>query len=283
MPTTRDQLKNAPKTKLSIRKFLGKDHPAMDDFAEGSFRTVPLEMINPNPDQPRQIFDPDKLKELSDSVKENGMLQPVIIRVDAQKNFFLVAGERRLRAARMAGLELIPCMISRGNPAEIALIENLQREDLKPIEEAEALNRMIDEYGYSQEQLARVVNKAKSTISEALSLTKLPSEIKDEARQADHYPRRLLVEIAKQKTPGDMLNLFERVKAGRLKSDQVRKIARREKERTSKSPAGIALERSLGLSQLLSKLNPEAVAEPERRELFTALQNLRNLIGQLLG
>ena len=244
---------------------------------------MPIEIIKANPDQPRQIFEEDKLKELSSSIKEKGVLQPVIIRIDEEKNIFIVAGERRLRAARMAGLESIPCVITKGNPAEIALIENLQREDLKPIEEAEALARMIEEYEYTQDQLARVINKAKSTVSETLSLNKLPEKIKAQVRHAELYPRRLLVEIAKQKTPGDMIALLDRVKAGQLKSDQVRKITRKSKKRSQRTAAAIALDRSLVLSQLLSDLNLATTQASEKHALLMTLQNLRTLIDKILG
>ena len=164
-PDFRKQLAKSH-TKLTSRLQKQREHYLEEDgYPEGSFQTVPIEIIKANADQPRQIFDEDKLQELRRSIKAKGVLQPVIIRIDPEKNIFIVAGERRLRAARMACLESIPCIVTRGNPAEIALIENLQREDLKTIEEAEALARMIEEYEYTQDQLSRVINKAKSTIN----------------------------------------------------------------------------------------------------------------------
>lgn len=278
MTSLRNQLKKAPKTKLSMRKDKVKDHPAVDDFAEGAFKNVPVEMIKPNPDQPRQVFDEEKLKELSSSIKDKGVLQPVIIRVDEDKNFFLVAGERRLRAAKMAELENIPCIITKGHPAEIALIENLQREDLKPIEEAEALGRMINEYKYTQDQLSQVIGKARTTITEALSLNKLPDEIKEECRRADIYPRRLLVEVAKQKTPEKMISLFNQIKTGSLKSDQVREITRKRKEPIRRTPTAIAIDRAFFLSTALSKLDLNTCSESEKIELIRSLDELSKLI-----
>jgi ParB family chromosome partitioning protein len=131
--------------------------------------------------------------------------------------------------------------------------------------------------------LARVINKAKSTVSETLSLNKLPDKIKAQVRRAERYPRRLLVEIAKQKTPGDMTALFDRVKTGQLKSDQVRKITRTSKKRSQKTPAAIALDRSLVLSQLLSELNLATTEASEKHALLMTLQNLRTLIDKILG
>ena len=278
MSPIRDKLKDASKSKLGLRTDSTQDHPPVDDYADGSFKKVPIDLIKPNPDQPRKIFDQERLAELSYSIKNKGILQPVLIRIDEGKNFFLVAGERRLRAAKMAGLETIPCIITRGKPAEIALIENLQREDLKPIEEAEALARMIDEYNYTQDQLAQVINKAKSTISETLSLNKLPAEIKDEVRRAEHYPRRLLVEIAKQQNSEKMIALFNRVKSGALKSDEVRQITRQPKEKTQRTPTAIALDRVLFLSNSLTKLDLHTAGENEKIEFLTALENLKKMI-----
>ena len=214
-----------------------KDHPADPNYySEGGFYNVDIDLINPNPDQPRKYFDPGALKELSESIKQRGVLQPVIIRIDGEGKVLLVAGERRYRAAKMAGLEKMPSIITTGNPAEIALIENLQREDLKPIEEAEALERIIKEHNYTQEKLALVVRKAQATISETLSLNKLPEPIKEEVRNAEIFSRRTLIEIAKQKTPESMTQLFNKIKKDNLKSDSVRDLTRKREITNEKTP-----------------------------------------------
>jgi ParB family chromosome partitioning protein len=239
-------------------------------------------LISPNPYQPRKHFDPERLAELSESIKKKGVLQPVIIRKGDGGEVFLVAGERRLRAAKMAGLEKIPAILTKGNPAEIALIENLQRENLSPVEEAEALARMAEEFYYTQEQLAAVVGKARSTITETLSINKLPEAIKEECRRADIYPRRLLVEIAKQETPEEMTALFARVKEGGLKSDQVRTIARKQ-ERTERAPLIITLDKVSALLKSLGKLELERLNQDEKIHLMTALQELDITIKQIIG
>src|SRR5574340_571949 len=175
----------------------------------------------------------------------------------------------------MAGLEKIPAVFTTGNSAEIALIENLQREDLTPVEESEALARMIEEYNYTQEKLALVVGKARTTITEALSLNKLPDQIKDACRRADNYPRRLLVEVAKQKTPEDMLSLFNQIKEGNLKSSQVREITRKRSDTPQRTPAAVTLDKATSLNNNLSKLDLSTVEEHEKIQLITELRSLK--------
>ena len=244
-----------------------------------------IDLITPDPDQPRKYFDQSALEELSQSIQQKGVLQPVIIRRTDNGEIILVAGERRLKAAQMAGLTQIPAIITKGNPLEISIIENLQRENLTPIEEAEALSRMIAEHDYTQEKLAFVIGKAKSTISEALSLNRLPAEIKDEVRRAEQYPRRLLVEIAKQDTPAAMLKLFTLAKEGQLKSEAVRDIARKRTgvEKNVRTPGAIALDRVLSLNNYLAKIDLNAVEQSQKAQLLIELQNLKKKIDDLIS
>jgi ParB family chromosome partitioning protein len=262
-----------------------KGRPALSNgYREGSFHHIDVDLISPNPDEPRKLFPDEPLRELSKSIKRKGVLQPVIIRRDKDGKIFLVAGERRLKAAKMAGLKTIPAIITKGNPAEIALIENLQRENLKPMEEAEALNRMIQEYSYTHDKLAGIIGKARSTITETLSLVKLPEEIKEECRRADIYPRRTLVEIARQDTPEAMLALFKITKDSTFTSTQVREITRsrktRDKNRTS---AAITLEKAQALSKHLSELDLAAIEKAEKDPLLVELQTLKAAIDQFLA
>lgn len=283
MPSIRKKLAGK-KTKLARPKERLEDHPAaLDNYTEGSFYIVPIEVVKPNPNQPRKYFNEESLAELTQSIKQNGVLQPVIIRRHPNGNVLLVAGERRFRAAKNAGLEEIPAILTKGNPTEISLIENLQRENLKPIEEAEALARMMDEYDYTQKQLALVIGKARTTITETLSLNKLPDGIKEECRRADTYPRRLLVEVAKQKTPQAMTALFSKTKDSNLKSDQVREITRKKTKRTQRTPAVIALDRALALTTYLGRLDLNTAEENEKIQLKAELQNLKKLIDDFLN
>ena len=202
------------------KQILGKNKPAnLGDFLEesetlketitGGVYDVPLDRIQPNPYQPRKYFDETAMAELAKSIKQNGVIQPIVLRQGDDNDLFLVAGERRLKAAQLAEMESIPAILTEGNPIEISLIENLQRENLKPVEEAEALEKMIKEFSYTQEQLAHVIGKARSTVTEILSLNRLPDPVKDECRRAD-ISRRVLIEIAKKKTAEEMTALFER-------------------------------------------------------------------------
>ncbi|MDI6791467.1 MAG: ParB/RepB/Spo0J family partition protein [bacterium] len=151
---------------------------------EGSemIREIPVADVTPNPYQPRREFNPDKLRELTASIREKGVIQPVVVRPKEGK-YELIAGERRLRAAQEIGLEKIPAVIrdvSDGEALEIALIENIQREELNPIDEAEAYRQLINEFTLTQEELGKKVGKDRSTITNFLRLLNLPLAIQDQ-------------------------------------------------------------------------------------------------------
>lgn len=140
------------------------------------------ELLRPNPYQPRQEFDPEQLKELSDSIKENGVIQPVTIEDAKDGTFYIIAGERRTRASRLAGLEKIPVQLSAFSDQkklEIALIENIQRADLNPVEEARAYYKLMELGGLKQEEVAQKVGKNRATVANAIRLLKLPEDIQN--------------------------------------------------------------------------------------------------------
>ena len=283
MPTIREKLA-AKQSKLTVPQTRTDDHPAnLNNFHEGSFCLVDIGLIIPDPNQPRKFFDEEALEELSQSISQKGVLQPIIIRKGPDGDIYLVAGERRYRAAKMAGLEKIPAVITKGNPMEIALIENLQRENLKAIEEAEALGRMVEEHDYTHEQLALVIGKARSTITETLSLNKLPEPIREECRRADIFPRRLLVEIAKQKTEAAMLDLFAQIKAQNMGTAEVRDITRGRTPSPARDTETLALEKLEALHKHLHKLNIETLDSERKSKLFLGLQNLKTLIEKILA
>ncbi len=167
---------------------LGKGFDAL--FADNSVEEVDsssgviklrLHDIEPNKSQPRQIFDDDALSELADSIREHGVLQPLIVRPLADGSYQLVAGERRWRASRLAGLSEVPVIVKTLTDSEvavIALIENLQREDLNPIEEAEGISRLIEEYSFTQEQAADKLGKSRSAVTNTLRLMSLPEKVR---------------------------------------------------------------------------------------------------------
>jgi ParB family chromosome partitioning protein len=147
----------------------------------------PIEQLVANDHQPRQRFDEQKLRELAGSIKAKGILQPLLVRKKGDK-FEILAGERRWRAARIAGLNTVPVVVKEFNNTEaieVALVENLQREDLNPLEEAEAYRQLTTEHGLSQEELARRVGKDRSTVANTLRLLKLPQAVQQELLQGN--------------------------------------------------------------------------------------------------
>ncbi len=151
-----------------------------DTDVDKTFLECDIELIRPNRYQPRSKFSPDELAQLSDSIREQGILQPLLVR-PIEVGYELVAGERRLRAAKMAGLSHIPVVVKEVSDAqmlEMSIVENIQRENLNPIEEAEAYHRLIEEFGLTQEQAAVRVGKSRSAVANFLRLRQLPEPIK---------------------------------------------------------------------------------------------------------
>lgn len=194
------------------RKVLGKGLDSLipgvslDDKGQ-SVKELKVEDVSANRYQPREEFDSEKMAELIASVKEKGVVQPILVRQrpDGTGEYELIAGERRLRAAREAGLERIPAIVREATDREmleISLLENIQRQDLNPIEEAEALERLMEEFELTQEELARRLGKERSTVANTLRLQKLPQEIKTEVRKgtlsAGHARTLLSVPDAKE-------------------------------------------------------------------------------------
>lgn len=161
-------------------------HAVENTQAESSgrdrLRELPLDLISPGPFQPRSIFDADRLEELAESIRHQGIIQPVVVRSTGDRQYELIAGERRWRAAQLAGLEKIPAIV-RDVPDEIviamALVENIQREDLNPIEEATALRRLVDEFQMTHQQAGEAVGRSRSAVSNLLRLLELSAEVRE--------------------------------------------------------------------------------------------------------
>lgn len=165
-----------------MKTALGKGLEALIPGKGREIIEIDIERIIPGREQPRKVFRDAPLKELAQSIKEKGVLQPVLVAREDSGAFRLIAGERRLRAAQLAGLRKVPAILREADPEdslEIALIENLQREDLGPIEAAQAFKRLMKQFGLTQEKLAEKVGKERATVANYLRLLKLPEEIKN--------------------------------------------------------------------------------------------------------
>jgi ParB family chromosome partitioning protein len=184
---------------------------------------IGLQKLRPNPDQPRTNFSEEALRDLAGSIEQHGLIQPIAVVEDRENEggFIIVAGERRYRAFKLLGKETIPAITTSGNPDEIALIENMQREDLSAIEEAEALGKLMEKHNYKQEDLAKVIGKARTTVVELLSLNNLPEEIKSECRTSDIASKSVLIEIARLGKPKDQLNFWKGFKKGEKRTVRV--------------------------------------------------------------
>ena len=188
---------------------------------------VELSRLKPNPQQPRLEFNEEKLKELAASIKEHGVLQAITIENAGDGSFYIIAGERRTRAARLAGLERIPAQIrefDEQKKLEVALIENIQRADLNPVEEAKAYHKLMQISGLSQDQIAVRVGKNRSTVANAVRLLKLPSEMQSalvEGRLTAGHARALLA----VKNSNDRRLLFEKIVGGGMNVRRAEEMA----------------------------------------------------------
>src|SRR5712692_1003579 len=176
---------------------------------------VPLGEVRPNPDQPRHYFDEEKLAELAASIKVHGLLQPIVVRL-GRGGFELIAGERRFRAAQIAGLDRLPALVREvEDPLETALIENLQREDLSPLEEAEALATLIERHGYSHREVAELLGKSRPYVSNILALTRLPEAVKaDLQRDGGAVSREVIMGVARKEDPATGHAFWSRLQLG---------------------------------------------------------------------
>lgn len=191
-------------------------------------RLIAIEQLDPNPEQPR--VDIGDLSELTDSIKDKGVLEPLLVKpMGTGGRWMIIAGERRWRAARAAGLREVPCIemdVDDRAVAEIALIENMQRKDLTPWEEADGLAALCTRFGYTHEEVAKKVGKSRSTVTEALSIAALPQDIREQCRQADINVKSLLLQIVRQPDVSSMHELIREVAERGLTRDEARAVRR---------------------------------------------------------
>jgi ParB family transcriptional regulator, chromosome partitioning protein len=187
-------------------------------------RMIAVDKIDPNPDQPRiEIGD---LSELTASIREKGVLEPLLVKPSRLSGrWMIIAGERRWRSAREAGIREVPCIemdVDDRAVAEIALIENMQRKDLTPWEEADGLRALCERFGYTHEEVARKVGKSRSTITEALSISAIPEVIREKCRRADISAKSVLLEIVRQPDEVSMEKVAEEIALRGMTRDDVR-------------------------------------------------------------
>lgn len=208
---------------------------------------IPVDSLYPNPYQPRHMFSDHSLNDLSLSIKENGVIQPIIVRLNTLGSYEIVAGERRWRAAKLAGFDVVPALVRNMSDSEVletALIENLQREDLNPLDTAEAYDTLVRKFSYTQEALAKKIGKDRTTITNHLRLLRLPEPIKEHVRNEilsmGHARTLLAVEDLTAQ-----LNLSNKVVKRRLSVRELEKIVQNFKEKRNATTKTMPTRQSL--------------------------------------
>jgi len=189
-------------------------------------RMISINKIDPSPNQARTEL--GDIEELMGSIKEKGILQPIIVR-EKNGRYEIIAGERRCIAAKNVGLKDVPCIemnVSDNEAMELALIENLQRKDLSVFEEADGLNALADMYGYSHKQISEKIGKARSTITEIISISKIPKKIRNLCGEFSIKSRGTIIEIAKQENEDNMYRLITEIKKRELKREDTRDLSK---------------------------------------------------------
>ncbi len=194
-------------------------------------RIIPINQIEPNPDQPRvEIGD---LAELTSSIKQKGVLEPLLVKPNGDGTWMIIAGERRWRASNLAGLREVPCIelnIDDKSIAEIALIENLQRKDLNIWEEADGLAYLSKRFNYTHEEIAKKIGKSRTTVTESFAIAGLPDSIREKCRQANINAKSTLLEIARQFDEKAMHDFLDDIRKQGLSRDEIRQTARQDKK-----------------------------------------------------
>jgi ParB family chromosome partitioning protein len=197
-------------------------------------RLIPIEDIDANPNQPRQAL--GDLSELVASIREKGVLEPILVRPRGSR-FQIIAGERRYRAAAELSLGEIPCIVRETSDAEmmeIALIENLQRKDLSAFEEADGLKVLAETYGYTHERMAEKIGRSRTSITETLSITAMPDDVRELCRLADIHSKSLLLQIVRQSDKQKMTSLIERLKSSGGTREEARRLTQKAKTKATR-------------------------------------------------
>jgi ParB family chromosome partitioning protein len=195
-------------------------------------RMIPVDQIRPNPEQPRKAL--GDLRELTESVKQKGVLEPLLVRfVPREDCYYIISGERRYHASRAAGLREVPCIEKVADDAEtleIALIENMQRKDLTPFEEADGLQRLSTEFEYTHEDMATKIGRSRSSVTETLSLRNIPEALRKKCVENGLNSKSVLLQIARQPTEKKMMEMLSRILQGGLTRDEARRERKENQE-----------------------------------------------------
>jgi ParB family transcriptional regulator, chromosome partitioning protein len=212
----------------SSERGLGRGLGALIPRATVGLREIPVDAIRPNPWQPRTQFDENELAELAESIREHGVLQPVLVSQQHDGTFQLITGERRWRAVQLAGMPTLPALVKEATPRaslEMALVENIQRRDLNPLEEAHAFRQLIDEHGLTQEQLGQRIGKSRVAVTNTLRLLHLPQPVREALASGsitEGHARAILMANGE----AQRLRLLERVEADQLSVRETETLAR---------------------------------------------------------
>jgi len=240
---------------------------------------VPIAEFQPDPNQPRKYFDETALSELSESIKQYGVLQPIIYYVNESGQKIIVAGERRYQAAKRAQLSEIPAIVIDGSEADkVALIENILRQDLTPLEEAEALQRLKEKYKYSNEKLSQVFTKSPSIISETLSINKLPDTIKERYKANPQLAKRDLIKIARMRSEEGQINTYNKLTNYKPETEEPK-----DSEKDGKENYKLALGFMKSLTVKLSKSNIVISNDEEKENLKNQIAQLSNAINDFVN
>jgi len=238
-----------------------------------------LASIQPNPRQPRRHFDATALAELAESIKARGLLQPLVV-TPAGEGYMLMAGERRWRAAQLAGLDSVPALIRSDDPLEVAMIENLQRADLTPLEEAEGLGQLVDRFGYTHEQLAAMVGKSRPYVSNTLALCRLPEEIKAWCHAEPGVSREILIQLARAPSPERQAMPWRMVRLRKLSVQKFRAAAAGSSAAAGTLRDLARLTRRLG--RTVRKIDIATLPDEDRRHLERLLGRMRSRVERAL-
>ena len=249
--------------------------------SESIGRLIDIDRIEPNPHQPRKQF--GDLSEMVSSIKEKGVLEPILVRAIEGGRFEIIAGERRYQASKLAGLRHLPAIevdVDNRGMLEISLIENLQRKDLTPFEEAAAIQRLCDQFRYTHEEIARKLGKSRTVITEALSLNRMPEAVQERCRQADIESKSMLLQIVRQETEDAMHQLVDRITGDGITREEARRFNRPE-DREARRPKRFVYRYAPDDETFHFSLS-FAKPEVDKRELVVALQSvLERLLKEL--